>query len=104
MKLASFEALVRALETASVRYLVAGGLAVGAHGCMRFTKDADVVIELVPGNILRAFAALETLGYRPLVPITGSQFADAAQRAAWIRDKGTQVLQFWSDEIGRAHV
>lgn len=97
MKLASFEALVRALEGAAVRYLVAGGLAVGAHGYMRFTKDADMVIELLPENIQRAFAALGALGYRPLVPITGEQFADAAQREAWIRDKGMQVLQFWSD-------
>lgn len=51
----------------------------------------------MPDNIGRAFAALGTLGYRPLVPISGTQFADAAQRAAWIRDKGMRVLQFWSD-------
>lgn len=97
MKLASFEAIVRALEGAGVRYLVAGGLAVGAHGYMRFTKDADIVIQLLPENIQRAFAALGALGYRPLVPITGEQFANAAQRESWIRDKGMQVLQFWSD-------
>ena len=97
MKLASFEAIVRALEGAGVRYLVAGGLAVGAHGYMRFTKDADMVIQLLPKNIQRAFAALGTLGYRPVVPITLEQFADAAQRESWIRDKGMQVLQFWSD-------
>ena len=39
MKLASFEALVAALEAARVRYLVAGGLAVSAHGCLRYTRD-----------------------------------------------------------------
>ena len=97
MKLASFEALVAALENASVRYLVAGGLAVNAHGYLRFTKDVDVVVQLVPDNIERAFAALSTLGYRPMVPISAMQFADAAQRQSWIRDKGMQVLQFWSD-------
>lgn len=32
MKLASIEAIVRALESAGVRYLVAGGVAVNAHG------------------------------------------------------------------------
>ena len=32
-----------------------------------------------------------------MVPITASQFADAKQRESWIRDKGMQVLQFWSD-------
>lgn len=97
MKLASFEALVSALEGAGVRYLVAGGLAVNAYGYLRFTKDVDLVIQLVPENIERAFTELGKLGYRPMVPITASQFADAKQRESWIRDKGMQVLQFWSD-------
>jgi hypothetical protein len=97
MKLASFETLVRALEAAGVRYLVAGGLAVNAHGYIRFTKDVDLVVELVPDNIGSAFAALDELGYRPTVPITALQFSDAALREGWIRDKGMRVLQFWSD-------
>ena len=98
MKLASFEAIVRVFEEAGLRYLVAGGLAVNAHGYLRFTKDVDFVVQLIPGNIERAFAALRTLGYRPTVPITAEQFADAALRESWIKDKGMQVLQFWSDQ------
>jgi hypothetical protein len=39
MKLAGFEVIVRALEDASVRYLVVDGLAVNAHGFLRFTKE-----------------------------------------------------------------
>jgi len=97
MKLASFEALVRALQAAGVRYLVAGGLAVNAHGYVRFTKDVDLVVQLVPDNIGSTFAALGALGYRPTVPITATQFADATLRESWGRDKGMQVLQFWSD-------
>jgi hypothetical protein len=97
MKLASFEAIAKALEAEGVRYLIAGGLAVNAHGVLRFTKDLDLVIQLVPENIARAFAALENLGYRPSVPVTESQFADAAQRREWLEEKGMQVLQFWSD-------
>jgi len=31
------------------------------------------------------------------VPITAAQFANAGLREGWIRDKGMQVLQFWSD-------
>ena len=42
MKLASFEALVTALESAGARYLVAGGLAVNAYGYLRFTKYVDL--------------------------------------------------------------
>lgn len=98
MKLTSFEALVAALEAAGVRYLIAGGLAVNAHGFLRLTADVDLVVELAPDNIKSAFAALNSIGYRPTVPVTADQFADGAVRESWIRDKGMQVLQFWSDE------
>lgn len=98
MKLASFEAIASALDDAGVRYLVAGGLAVNAHGYLRFTKDVDIVVHLVPDNVLRAFAALRAIGFRPSVPVTAAEFADPAIRSGWIRDKGMQVLQFWSDD------
>jgi len=97
MKLASFEALVAALENAGVRYLVAGGLAVNAHGYVRFTHDIDLVIQLTPSNIVPAFAALASLGYRPMVPVTEREFANEAQRLRWIREKGMMVLNFQSD-------
>jgi hypothetical protein len=97
MKLSSFDAIVTVLEAARVRYPVAGGLAVNAHGYLRFTKDVDFVVQLIPDNIERAFAALGTLGYRPIVPVTAAQFADSAVRQGWIRDEGMQVRQFWSD-------
>jgi hypothetical protein len=97
VKLTSVEAIVRALNEAGVRYLVAGGLAVNAHGYLRFTKDVDVVLQLVPDNIRRAFAALQPLGYKPMAPVTAEQFADRVTREGWIRDKGMQVLQLWSD-------
>jgi hypothetical protein len=51
MKLASIEAIIRVLENAGVRYLVAGGLAVNAHGYLRFTQNMDLVIALDPANI-----------------------------------------------------
>ncbi len=69
MKLGSFDALVRALDSAGVRYLVAGGLAVNAHGYLRFTRDVDLVLQLAPGNIASAFGALEGIGYRPDTPV-----------------------------------
>lgn len=97
MKLASFEALVATLNEAGVRYLVAGGVAVNAHGYLRFTQDVDVVVQLIPENVVRAFAALATLGYRPMVPVTADQFANADLRQQWIQEKGMQVLQFFSD-------
>ena len=97
MKLASVATILDALNTAEVRALVVGGLAVNAHGYLRFTKDADLAVDLVPENIERAFRALATLGYHPRVPITASQFADPVLRDRWIREKGMKVLQFYSD-------
>ena len=92
MKLNSFAAVAKALEEAGVRYLVAGGLAVNAHGYLRFTKDVDLVVQLVPENIISAFEALASIGYSPLVPITATQFANAEMRNGWIRDKNMTVL------------
>lgn len=80
MRLAGFETTVRALNDAGVRHLVAGGLAVNAHGYLRFTKDIDVVIQLIPDNVTRAFAPLSTLGYTPVAPVTAEQLAADRQQ------------------------
>jgi hypothetical protein len=97
MKLSSFSMIVEVLNQADVRYLVAGGLAVNAHGYLRYTKDADLVLQLNTSNIVHAFDALAELGYKPSVPITAKQFANEDLRKSWIRDKGMTVLQLWSD-------
>ena len=55
------------------------------------------MVQLLPQNIERTFAALRALDYRPSVPVTAVQFADPVTREAWITQKGMQVLQFWSD-------
>lgn len=97
MKVSSFEAIARAFGQAGVRYLVAGGLAVNAHGYLRLTFDVDLVIQLDASNIKAAFDALGSLGYRPAVPVTATQFADARLRREWIEQKRMQVLNFHSD-------
>lgn len=97
MKLADIEAVIGALDAAQVRYIVVGGLAVVLHGYSRATYDLDLVIQLKPANILAAFQALKPLGYRPLVPVSPEQFADADIRQSWIDQKGMMVLNLWSD-------
>ncbi len=97
MKLTSIETIFRALNDAGVRYLVAGGLAVNAHGYLRLTNDVDLVVALDPKNIMQTFEALAALGYKPLVPITAEQFTDPALRRQWIDEKGMRVLNFLSD-------
>jgi hypothetical protein len=98
LKLGSLEAIVRTLNSAEVRYLVVGGLAVAAHGYGRVTFDVDLVVQLKPDNVLRAVKALQTLGYRPLVPELAESFADAAVRERWIREKNILVFQLYSEQ------
>lgn len=97
MKLDSVRAIVEALNESDARYLVVGGLAVAAHGYVRYTKDVDLVIQLLPENVRRAMAALGRLEYRPAVPVSAEQFADPATRERWIHEKGMTVFQLWSD-------
>jgi hypothetical protein len=104
MRLSSFEAIIAALNDAGVRYLVAGGLAVNAHGYLRFTHDVDLVIALLSENIFPAFAALTKLGYKPLVPIRVEQFADEQTRRRLIAEKGMTVLSLHSEEHREAPV
>ncbi len=98
MKFETVELVAHALNNARVPYLVVGGLAVVAHGYPRSTQDIDLIIRLEPDTIRAAFAALASLGYRPIVPVTADQFADASQRARWAREKNMTVLSFYSDE------
>lgn len=98
MKVDDIVAIQKCLDAAGVRFILVGGLAVIAHGYLRVTRDADIVIELVPENIQRAFDALASIGYRPTVPITAEEFASPAKRREWREQKNMRVLAFWSDE------
>lgn len=93
MKLADVEAILRALNEADARYLIVGGLAVVAHGYVRYTADVDIVLQLERENILRAMNALEAIGYQPLVPMKAIDFADESLRRSWIEEKNMRVFQ-----------
>jgi hypothetical protein len=97
MEVRSVEAIVRALNTAEVQYLIVGGLAVNAHGYERLTQDVDLVMWLAPQNVVRGLRALGDIGYQMPIPVTPEQFADAANREAWRKEKNMTVLRLWSD-------
>jgi hypothetical protein len=88
--------IVEALNNAHVRYVVAGGLAVIAHGYLRLTMDIDLVIDLERDNLLRGLNALKKVGYKPRLPVTGKQFADPQTREIWIKDKNMTVFPLWN--------
>ncbi|MCH7891199.1 MAG: hypothetical protein IH921_06830 [Gemmatimonadetes bacterium] len=54
MKLRTLEAIFAVLNGGGVRYLVAGGVAVNAHGYQRMTQDLDLVLDLERNNVLTA--------------------------------------------------
>lgn len=97
MELRSVEAIVRTLNDNKVDYLIVGGLAVNAHGYQRATDDVDLVMGLAPENVIRGLHALESIGYHMAIPVTPEQFANAAQREKWRREKNMVVLKLWSD-------
>jgi hypothetical protein len=96
MKLDTIEALFKALNEGNVRYLVAGGLAVVAHGYLRLTADIDLILDMDGGNLKKAMMVFESFGYRPRAPVALKDFADQAKRSSWIREKGLTVFSLWS--------
>lgn len=97
MKLTTLEAIGRALGGADVSYLVAGGVAVNAHGHQRLTHDLDLVLQLAPDNVRRALRALEDIGYRPMLPVDAEEFADPDRRREWISARNMQVFSLVSE-------
>lgn len=98
MQRRSVQLLCRTFHDRGVRYLVAGGLAVVAHGYVRFTADVDLVLDLDPHNLRAALDVLRTLGYRPRAPVELDEFLDPGTRAAWVRDKGMTVFSLYSPQ------
>lgn len=87
--------LFKALNDAGVKYVVVGGLATVLHGYLRMTVDVDLVVDLAPEAAARAVRVLESLGYKPRVPVPAEQLADAAKRREWIEQKGMTVFSFY---------
>ncbi|HUJ73033.1 MAG TPA: hypothetical protein VLZ30_12390 [Verrucomicrobiae bacterium] len=57
-----FDRIVRGFARAKVRYAVAGGFAVGLHGCIRATQDMDFLVHA--DDVRTADATLTRLDYR----------------------------------------
>jgi len=84
MEHASVVAIVRALNQAGAGYMIAGGLAVVAHGYVRFTADIDLLLDLDPPSLERSLEALAGMGYRPRAPVELDAFLVPENRRRWI--------------------
>ncbi len=96
METGSVEEIVRSLNGAGARYLIAGGLAVVAHGYVRLTADLDIILDLDHPELRTWLAALGALGYRPRAPVPLEDFADAGKRRSWIAEKNMKVFSLFS--------
>ena len=56
-----FSPLLRLLTEAKIDFILAGGLAAGAHGSARLTRDIDIVYRRDRANLERLVAALAPL-------------------------------------------
>ncbi len=60
-----FAGLIRALCQNEVEFILIGGLAAGAHGAVRATRNVDAVYSRTAGNIARLVSALAPLHAYP---------------------------------------
>ncbi len=96
MEQSSIEEIFGNLNQTGVRYLVVGGLAVVAHGYVRFTADIDLFLDFEPDNLRDAMSVFSRLDYRPRAPVELDDFVDPKNRKQWIREKNLKVFSIWS--------
>lgn len=80
--------LLEALNAHDVRFVVIGGVAVGAHGYVRATADLDLVPDPDPENLDRLVATLDSLD--ATLPTVGGRSFDSVGDAGAIR-RGSNV-------------
>jgi len=90
-----FKKLFSSLNKASIKYMVAGGIAVNLYGIERATADIDIVLKLEKGNLLKFINVAEKLGLRPKIPVKLEDFIDPDKRKSWRVDKGMLVFSLY---------
>lgn len=81
-------ALLEALKEGDIRFVVIGGVAVGAHGYVRATADLDLVPDPDPANLERIVAVLDSL--QATLPTAGGRRFDPGRDAGAVR-RGANV-------------
>jgi len=75
-----FKKLFSSLNRASIRYMVAGGIAVNLYGIERATADVDIILDLEKGNSLKFVKVAERLRLKPKIPVKLEDFIDSEKR------------------------
>jgi predicted nucleotidyltransferase len=100
----SVEAIVKSLNQHQVQYLIVGGLAVVAHGYVRYTADVDLMLAVDEQNLKRAVEAIKSLDYRPRAPVAFEEFIDPANRQRWAAEKHMKVFSLYSTKYSATEI
>jgi hypothetical protein len=86
--------LVATLNAAQIEYVIVGGLAVGAHGVVRATRDLDLVAAPDQRNMDRLADCLQALGGEHPIqgPLSGEALAKPATFKVQTKHGEVQVL------------
>ncbi|MBM3254574.1 MAG: hypothetical protein FJZ16_09995 [Candidatus Omnitrophica bacterium] len=91
----NFKKLFLSLNKESVRYMVAGGIAVNLYGIERATADIDIAVDLDRRNLSKFISVAKKLGLKSKVPVTLDDFTNPEKRKGWITDKGMMVFSLY---------
>ncbi|MBU4298637.1 hypothetical protein KJ636_01185 [Patescibacteria group bacterium] len=91
-----YEEVFRALNKASVNYLVCGGAAVVLFGFARLTIDLDLIVSLEKENLEKLYDVLIKLNYKPKTPIKKEEFIQKEKLAKLAKEKNMKVVSFYN--------
>jgi predicted nucleotidyltransferase len=87
-----------ALNSAGVRYVVVGGVAVVLQGHARMTVDLDLIVDLAGETARAALDLLTGMGFRPRLPVDPHDFADPDVRRDWVTHRHLQVFSLYDPD------
>jgi hypothetical protein len=83
--------LLQALHDHGIRFVIIGGVAVGAHGYVRATADLDLVPDPDPSNLDRLVQILDSL--EATLPTAGNRRFDPSQDSRIVRRGGNVTAE-----------
>lgn len=89
-----YEDVLTALVDSRVRFLVVGAVAMNLHGVPRMTADLDILADLSTPNLSALIQALETLGYKPRLPVPANALLDSEHRREWAEQRNLKAFTF----------
>lgn len=103
--IAELEAVLDALEAASIEYALCGGLAVAVHGHPRATQDIDLLVR--PEDVPRVLAVATSLGFnvpaRKMVFRAGKPDENQMQRVSKLDPETNDLLSLDLLLVGPVH-